>query len=613
MNDGVDVDAVVEDIAGASEDVAAGEGVAAGVSEVVAAGEGVAAGVGAGLDVSSVEEAVAGVSEDIAAGERAATGVVEVVTAGEGVAAGVGMDEDAAEGEGVAAVMGAVENAAAGEDVAAREGVAAGFGMDAATGESGIDRAVWGDLNGQEIVDSVNSAYLEVVRWRRNIFQVPTGSAGEHFIAELTKLYCHFNDSTAFKSIALTLSAIIFPLLLQKPSPTSKTRDHVRYLQKRLLLWRAGKLEELLSEGRAIQKRFSKKKKPRHMKQQARFISLMEQGKISSALRCIGSQETSVLEVTSDVLKVLQEKHPKAEAASTECLYKGPLPRKLAEEVIFENIDSSAIHKAAKKVNGAAGPSGGDSNLWQRLLCSRQYKKKPAELCQALAVFARKLCTEKIHPEFLRGFVAGRLIPLDKQPGVRPIGIGEIPRRIVSSATVSLLNPELVAATAPLQTCAGLPGGMEASIHAMRRIFEDEETEGILLVDASNAFNAMNREAALHNAQYTCPELSTFVHNIYGCEAELFIPNTDEVILSEEGTTQGGPESMAFYATSMIPLSAKPKHVKGIFYADDGSGGGKLVNLKEWWSKLKVDGPPLGYFPYPAKTWCGILLSITLF
>ena len=216
-------------------------------------------------------------------------------------------------------------------------------------------------------------------------------------------------------------------------------------------------------------------------------------------------------------------------------------------------------------------------------------------------MFARKLCTEKIHPDFLRGFVAGRLIPLDKQPGVRPIGIGEIPRRIVSSAIVSLLNPELVASTAPLQTCAGLPGGMEASIHAMRRIFEDDETEGILLVDASNAFNAMNREAALHNTQYTCPELSTFVHNIYGCQAELFIPNSDETIISEEGTTQGGPESMAFYATSMVPLSTMPKDIKGLFYADDGSG--KLVNLKEWWSNLKVNGPPLGYFPNPPKSW----------
>ena len=442
------------------------------------------------------------------------------------------------------------------------------------------------------------------MRWRRNLFNLPTGKAGEDFIDELTKLYCHFNDSTAFESIALTLSAIIFPLLLQKPAPTSKSRDHVKYLQKRLLLWRAGNLKELLSEGRAIQNRFSKKKKKsRQSKQQSRFISLMEQGKVSAALRCIGSQETSVLDVTPEVLNELKDKHPEAKTAASESLYQGPVPQKVVEAVIFENIDANAIHKAAKKVNGAAGPSGGDASLWHRLLCSKQFKKKPADLCQALAVLSRKLNTETISPQHLRGFVAGRLIPLDKQPGVRPIGIGEIPRRIVSSATVSLLNPGLVAATAPLQTCAGLPGGIEASIHAMRRIFNDEETEAILLVDARNAFNAMNRQAALHNIQYSCPELSTFLHNIYGCQAELFLPNSDETILSEEGTTQGGPESMGFYATSMIPLSTKSAGVKKLFYADDGSGGAKLDCLKVWWDSLKREGPPLGYFPYPLKSW----------
>ena len=71
----------------------------------------------------------------------------------------------------------------------------------------------------------------------------------------------------------------------------------------------------------------------------------------------------------------------------------------------------------------------------------------------------------------LRGFVAYRLI--DKDPGVRPIGIGEVCRGIISNATVTLLKPDLIEATSPLQTCAGLKGGIEASIHAMRRIYED--------------------------------------------------------------------------------------------------------------------------------------------
>ena len=193
----------------------------------------------------------------------------------------------------------------------------------------------------------------------------------------------------------------------------------------------------------------------------------------------------------------------------------------------------------------------------------------------------------------MRAFVAGRLIPLDKKPGVRPIGIGEIPRRIVSSATVSLLKPDLVASTAPLQTCAGIPGGIEASIHAMRKMYNDPDTEGILLVDASNAFNALNRSAALHNIQYLCPKLSTYVRNLYRCEAELFIANSDQVILSREGTTQGGPESMGFYAASTTPLSEGSSDLKKIFYADDGGGAGKLDRLKSWWEDLQEQGPLL--------------------
>ena len=42
-------------------------------------------------------------------------------------------------------------------------------------------------------------------------------------------------------------------------------------------------------------------------------------------------------------------------------------------------------------------------------------------------------------------------------------------------------------------------GGCEAAVHAVRLMFEDENCQAVLLVDASNAFNALNRKAALHN------------------------------------------------------------------------------------------------------------------
>ena len=50
-----------------------------------------------------------------------------------------------------------------------------------------------------------------------------------------------------------------------------------------------------------------------------------------------------------------------------------------------------------------------------------------------------------------------------------------------------------------LQVCAGLRSRSEAAVHAIRSIFEGEETDAVLLIDVSNAFNALNRAAALHN------------------------------------------------------------------------------------------------------------------
>ena len=47
--------------------------------------------------------------------------------------------------------------------------------------------------------------------------------------------------------------------------------------------------------------------------------------------------------------------------------------------------------------------------------------------------------------------------------------------------------------------CGGQISGIEAAVHAVRSAFELETTEGVLLMDASNAFNNLNCEVALLN------------------------------------------------------------------------------------------------------------------
>ena len=75
-------------------------------------------------------------------------------------------------------------------------------------------------------------------------------------------------------------------------------------------------------------------------------------------------------------------------------------------------------------------------------------------------------------------------------------------------------------------------------VHAMRQIFAGEETEGALLVDATNAFDSINRQAGLHNISIMCPPLAQVLFNTYQAPVRCLTQGGGE-ISSSEGTTQG--------------------------------------------------------------------------
>ena len=58
---------------------------------------------------------------------------------------------------------------------------------------------------------------------------------------------------------------------------------------------------------------------------------------------------------------------------------------------------------------------------------------------------------------------------------------------------------DVINASGSLQVCAGRKTETEAAIHAMCSIFDADETDAVLLIDASNACNALNGAAALNN------------------------------------------------------------------------------------------------------------------
>ena len=238
---------------------------------------------------------------------------------------------------------------------------------------------------------------------------------------------------------------------------------------------------------------------------------------------------------------------------------------------------------------------------------SKSYGTINADLRRAFASVIKKICTGKLSVDTTKdetpfeAFLACRFIPLDENPGLRPIGVGEVLRRIAGKVVMKVVKEDIKKAAGCLQLCVGQEAGCEAAIHAMHKIFESNETVAILIVDAENAFNSINCIALLHNIEYLCPAIATFLYNCYAISPRLFIGGKE--LRSREGTTQGDPTAMAAYALGLTPLlyhlQSVKRSVKHAAFADDLTGARNLEEIKIWWDILIIEGPKYGYYPKP--------------
>ena len=96
------------------------------------------------------------------------------------------------------------------------------------------------------IACDVKGAYEDVVKWKRNIFTLPKGQVGKMFIQEMTSLINTWCNKTEWREIAITSVMILLTLMLQKASPKSKTSENKKILQRRLTMWKDGKMDELV-------------------------------------------------------------------------------------------------------------------------------------------------------------------------------------------------------------------------------------------------------------------------------------------------------------------------------------------------------------------------------
>ena len=127
---------------------------------------------------------------------------------------------------------------------------------------------------------------------------------------------------------------------------------------------------------------------------------------------------------------------------------------------------------------------------------SQGYGTINADLRKEFVNVIKEICTEKLPDDTtkdetpLEAFLTSRFIPLDKYLWLRPIRVGEVLRRIARKVVIKVVKEDIKKAVRCLQLCAGQQVAWEATIYAIHRIFESNETEVVLMVVIENAFNS---------------------------------------------------------------------------------------------------------------------------
>ena len=345
------------------------------------------------------------------------------------------------------------------------------------------------------------------------------------------------------------------------------------------------------------------------------FTALVLRGKLRQAVRFAtergegGVLSASDIDAKSNrtVLESLRMKHPSPVLPAPEVLE----PYDECPDFVTVDVTGETVMNVAWKLSGAGGPGGIDAAALSQWLL--RFGEASQRLRCAVASLACWMANDFPPWAALRALMSNRLLALDKCPGVRPVGIGEIWRRLLAKCVLKVAGGEAKEACGNTQLCAGLEAGIEGAVHAARSLWEENEEEeewGFLLVDAANAFNACNRIAAMWTVRHLWPSGARFSYNCYRHHALLVVRATDghdgEWLVSKEGVTQGDPLSMVIYGLAMMPLatylkSAVPNALQ-TWYADDAAAGGKFDELRVYFKLLLKYGPARGYFPEPAKS-----------
>ena len=370
-------------------------------------------------------------------------------------------------------------------------------------------------------------------------------------------------------------------------------REILNLVNSRIRRWMDGDLVALWSEavagGQSLSRRALSSSSSQRNYNIRRAKQAVQDGQYSKAIKALTSDGLAT--PSAEVLQEMLTKHPQSAPPS---LPPGPVPppTTVTESVVWRGIQSFPK-------GSAPGPSGlRPSHLREAVGCPSpdQASLMLASLTRFINLLAAGRASSSIIPHLCG---ATLLASKKKNGGHRPIAVGEVLRRLVSKCLATLVRLPALSLLAPLQLGVSVRGGCEAIVHATSQLMSSLPGEQcwVLLLDFTNAFNNISREAMFVEFRHRLPGLSAWMESCYSCQSLLHLGK--DSIRSCCGVQQGDPLGPLGFALTLHPIvehikAEVPSLALNAWYLDDGTLVGQPGDLLAALHIVERDGPSIG-------------------
>lgn len=69
---------------------------------------------------------------------------------------------------------------------------------------------MWGDVHSEVFTKNLDEIYGNIVYWKKNVFKLPSGSAGKDYIRELSRLINSWTTKSALRPVVVWKSIMMY-------------------------------------------------------------------------------------------------------------------------------------------------------------------------------------------------------------------------------------------------------------------------------------------------------------------------------------------------------------------------------------------------------------------